>query len=299
MHELSCPRLTSSPMRMDATDATDTTHDHQVGAMSPNRPQRFARYVAIGDSSTEGLRDSNGQGSYRGWSRRLAQRIANEQGKLLYANLGVRGLTTRQILGQQLPPALAMQPDLVTMFSGTNDVLRKEWNVREVAHDMETMQLRCIEQGATVLTFTLPDLTPIMPMARWIAPRIHEMNEALGEATARTGAILLDFAAYPVATDMRLWDPDRIHANSVGHTRIANALAFALQLPGSDDSWKAPLAAQAPASVLRKLQMEASWIARYLLPWLGKRLLPRERPPRQDRLLPILEPVMAKPGVTN
>ena len=60
-------------------------------------PRRFERYVAIGDSSTEGLDDPDGRGGYRGWSRRLAERIARAQGTLLYANLGVRGLTTRQI----------------------------------------------------------------------------------------------------------------------------------------------------------------------------------------------------------
>ena len=52
---------------------------------------RFERYVAIGDSSTEGLNDFDGRGGFRGWSRRLAARIAAEQGGLLYANFGVRG----------------------------------------------------------------------------------------------------------------------------------------------------------------------------------------------------------------
>ena len=46
---------------------------------SPARPGRFERYVAIGDSSTEGLIDPDGQGGYRGWSMRLAERIAEVQ----------------------------------------------------------------------------------------------------------------------------------------------------------------------------------------------------------------------------
>ena len=132
----------------------------------------FERYVAIGDSSTEGIDDPDGQGGYRGWSQRLAERIALIQGRLLYANLGVRGRTTRQIRDQQLAPALAMQPDLATVFSGTNDVLARRFDADAVGRDMEVLQRALIEGGATVLSFTLPDLTPVMPIARWIAPRV-------------------------------------------------------------------------------------------------------------------------------
>ena len=39
----------------------------------------FARYVAIGDSSTEGLEDPDGAGGYRGWADRLAQLLADAQ----------------------------------------------------------------------------------------------------------------------------------------------------------------------------------------------------------------------------
>ena len=154
--------------------------------MVKSKHKRFERYVAIGDSSTEGFNDPDGAGGYRGWSRRLAARIAHAQGELLYANFGVRGLTTRQILDQQLVPALAMRPDLVTMFSGTNDVIGLQFDAPAIARDMEHMQRTFIDDGATVLTFTLPDLTPIMPSARWIAPRIHAMNDGLRTATART-----------------------------------------------------------------------------------------------------------------
>lgn len=75
---------------------------------------QFKRYVAIGDSSTEGLQDPDGNGGYRGWANRLAERVAESQGGLLYANLGVRGKRSREIRAEQLGPALAMNPDLVS-----------------------------------------------------------------------------------------------------------------------------------------------------------------------------------------
>lgn len=231
-------------------------------------PRRFERYVALGDSSTEGLNDPDGTGGYVGWSRRLAARIADIQGGLLYANLGARGRTTRQILEQQLEPALSLRPDLVTIFSGTNDVIGRRFDPHSVLQDMEHMQRTCIKSGATVLTFTLPDLTPIMPIARWIAPRIQAMNDAVRKASAGSGVTLLDFAAVPVATDPRLWHEDRIHANAAGHRRIADALAFALRLPGTDEVWGVDLPPMASPSLGSKWVAEITWMHRYFFPWI-------------------------------
>ena len=257
---------------------------------------RFERYVAIGDSSTEGLNDPDGSGGYRGWSRRLAARIADMQGGLLYANFGVRGLTTRQILDQQVKPAAAMQPDLVTVFSGTNDVIGRRFDARLIAHDMEHIQRAFIDIGATVLTFTLPDLTPIMPIARWIAPRIRIMNEAVRASTSRTGATLLDFALYPVATDPRLWHEDRLHANDLGHTRIADALAFALELRGTDESWKMDLPLLRPQTLAQKIAAEVSWWRRYLLPWVGMGVRARVMAGNRVLRVPTLAPVLSASG---
>ncbi len=240
--------------------------------MNETRPKRFYRYVAIGDSSTEGLNDPDDRGGYRGWANRLADHVAAAQGELLYANLAVRGRRTRQILEQQLEPAVGMRPDLATIFAGTNDAVAGNFDVDSVAMDMETIQRTLTEGGATVLTFTLPDLTSVMPMARRIAPRVRDLNEMLRTVAASTGAILVDFARYPVAGDRRLWHEDRLHANSLGHERIAAALAHALDLPGSDDSWAAPLAAIPPPSLPRRLGEELRWGYRYFLPWVFRHL---------------------------
>ena len=186
--------------------------------------RRFERYVALGDSSTEGLDDPEESGGHRGWANRLAERVVAVQGSLLYANLGVRGRTTRQILDEQLHLALGLRPDLATLFSGTNDVIARRFDVAAFASDARAMQGELIAAGATVLTFTLPDLTPLMPLARLIAPRIAALNRALADASRATGTILVDFAAHPVATDARLWSEDRIHANSAGHARFSETI---------------------------------------------------------------------------
>jgi len=253
--------------------------------------RRFERYVAIGDSTVEGLDDPDGRGGYRGWANRLAERIAREQGGLQYANLAVRGRKTREVLDEQLGPALAMKPDLAAVVAGTNDILRATFDPEAVARDIERMQRALIEAGATVFSFTLPDLTPVMPLARPLRERIRAFARALVEASARSGAIVIDFTAHPVASDPRLWSEDRLHANSLGHARIADALAHALSLPGADPEWAAALPERPPRGLSRALADELHWGRRYLLPWLWRHARGRSSgdgcQPKRPRLEPL------------
>ena len=254
----------------------------------------FERYVAIGDSSTEGLDDPSGDGSFRGWANRLAEHLARvqaSQGGLLYANLGVRGRKTRQIRDQQLTCALAMRPDLVTLFSGTNDVVSRSFDLSAVAADLEEMMAAVRATGAVLLTFTMPDLVPVMPLARRLGPRLAALNAAIRSAATRTDALLVDFAAHPVASDPRLWSPDRLHANALGHARIAAALAHALEIPDADEDWRLPLSPAAPRSAARRLRDELVWGRDYLLPWLLRHSLGRSSGDRRQPKRPVLAPV--------
>jgi lysophospholipase L1-like esterase len=253
--------------------------------------RRFERFVAIGDSTVEGLDDPDGRGGYRGWANRLAERIAGEQGGLHYANLAVRGRTTRQVLEQQLEPALAMRPDLVAVVSGTNDILRSSFDPVGVARDIGSMQSALIEGGATVVSFTLPDLGPVMPLARPLRPRVLAFARALVEASARTGALCIDFSVHRVASDPRLWSEDRLHANSLGHARIADALADVLGLKGASPEWAKDLPVRDPRGPLRALSEEFRWTGRYLLPWLWRHARGRSSGdgcrPKRPRLEPL------------
>ena len=239
--------------------------------ISPPVFRTYARYVAIGDSSTEGLDDPDGHGGYRGWANRLALHVAQAQAApLLYANLGVRGRKTREVRTQQLASALAMHPDLVTVFTGVNDVVRRRCNVTAVAGDMELMQTALVATGATVLTITMPDLSSVVPMARLMRDRLLALNALVREACARTGAHCVDLARYPVTSDMRLWSGDRLHANSEGHRRIAAALAHALGLRGHDDSWTQPLPYERASSMIMRVTGEFRWTREHFIPWLWR-----------------------------
>jgi hypothetical protein len=161
-----------------------------------------------------------------------------------------------------------MRPDLSTVVAGTNDLLRPRFDAGSVGRDVEFMQRALVEGGATVLTFTLPDLSGLIPVARFLTARTQALNDALRDASARSGAILVDLAAHEVASDPRLWSDDRLHANAVGHERISRALAHAIGLPGVDTSWGDPLPPIPRRSLGALAAAEVAWGRGYLFPWL-------------------------------
>jgi lysophospholipase L1-like esterase len=264
--------------------------------MKTGAPTRdFARYVAIGDSSTEGLDDPDGRGGYRGWANRLAARVAAAQSTpLLYANLAIRGRSTRRIRDEQLEPAVAMRPDLVTLFTGTNDVVKPRFDADAVRGDVEFMQRALIGVGATVLGFTLPDISIVMPIARPIAGRVRALNDALRQAATASGAVLVDFAKHSVGSDPRLWSVDRLHANSAGHERIASALAAALDLPGTNDAWSHPLPTEWSPSWRASILAELRWQRDYFVPWVWRHLRGRSSGDGRGAKRPAL--VVFEPG---
>ena len=235
----------------------------------------FDRYVAIGDSTTEGLGDPRGSDDFRGWADRLAERLAETNPTVQYANLAVRGRLAGQVHSQQLQPAIALRPDLASVVAGLNDALRPSFDAQRVAGHIEAMLDALTQADATVLTFTLPDPVPVMPIARFARSRLVALNKAVRDAAARTGAALVDMEHHPVASDPRSWSPDRLHPNPAGHERIAAAAAQALGLTGADGSWSQPLP---PAAALRRRQRvvtELDWTGRHLLPALARRALGR------------------------
>jgi lysophospholipase L1-like esterase len=237
------------------------------------RPTNWRRYVAVGDSTSEGLMDPYADGrGYRGWADRLAERLGAVEPDMLYANLAVRGKLARQIREEQLDAALALEPDLCTVSGGLNDVLRRHCDLDVVTGHVEAIVAALRAAGATVVFFTYPNRIPSSRVARRAHDRVAAFNAASRAIAARHAAVLVDFEADPVGTDSRLWHPDRLHANSVGHARIADALAHALGLPGAGEVWKAPLPPADRVAPHRALAADAHWAATHLGPWIVRRL---------------------------
>jgi len=231
----------------------------------------FMRYVAIGDSLTEGIGDPGPAGGHRGWADRFAEILAEAQPGLTYGNLAVRGKTSAQIRTDQLGPALALHPDLVTVTAGMNDVVRPRYDAESVAANIEETFARLTASGARVATMTFPDLGKVSPVARRVRPRILGLNARLRVIAARHGVAVLDVFAHPFTADPRLWSDDRLHASPIGHARIAAGMAHTFGLPGHDD-WAEPLPARSPVPVVQALGADVRWAVDHVGPWLWRRL---------------------------
>lgn len=229
----------------------------------------YRRFVALGDSTTEGLMDLNPDGTFRGWADRLAERLAYDEPDLHYANLAVRGKRVSEVVEEQLPAALELRPELASVLCGLNDMLRRDCSVPEVIAQVDELVGTLRGAGADVIAFTLPDPIPINPIAKGAAGRLRNLNMAVRDLAAGHGAYLVDLEAHPVSSDRRLWHRDRLHANELGHQRIALAAAEALGLAGADAGWTAPFA---DPLLPRSRVSHAIWAGQYLTPWVLRRL---------------------------
>jgi lysophospholipase L1-like esterase len=254
----------------------------------------FHRYVALGDSTTEGLDDPRPGGGYRGWADRLAECLEAAEPGLLYANLAVRGRRIPQVHAEQLGPALALEPDLVTVVAGLNDVLHRRYDPAATVGHLEAMLTELRATGATVATFTLPDLSPVVPLARIVRARLDAYNEAMFEICERTGAIVFDLASAPITRDPRAFSIDRLHASTLGHERIAAGMCEALALPGSDGAWAEALPDRPRRGPHAAVAAEVVWVRRHFGPWLVRRVRGRSsgdgRFPKAPELIPVEMP---------
>lgn len=233
---------------------------------------RFERFVALGDSTTEGLDDPYPDGGYRGWADRLAERLAAENPGVRYANLAIRGRKLPQIRAEQLEPALALEPDLASVLGGVNDILRRHVDLAAIAGDLEAIVAALRGQGATVLMVTYPDLTQTISLAASrVRARVGDFNGRVRSIAERQGAVLVDLERDDIRHP-HLWSTDRLHASALGHERIAGVAVAALGLEQEDRSWAEGLPEIAPRPLPLRVAGDAAWAGRHLAPWVMRRL---------------------------
>jgi lysophospholipase L1-like esterase len=242
-------------------------------------PTPWRRYIALGDSFTEGLNDPDPErpGEFRGWADRLAEHLAEHLAaaspgtELEYANLAIRGRLMRQVIDEQVPIALTAQPDLVSLVAGGNDLMRPNADPDRLAGDLEGAVVRLRDAGADVLMATGVD-TRQTPILRRTRGRIAVFNAHVWSIAARTGSAVLDQWGAQWLLDWRLWDTDRIHLTAEGHRRTALAAAAALGVPVEGDDWRRPLPPLPPRPFRAAVSEEAAWLRGFVAPWIGRRL---------------------------
>lgn len=237
----------------------------------------WERYVAIGDSFTEGMVDPDptDPSRFRGWADRLAEHLAKHAAdhgrEFRYANLAVRGRKLGDVVGPQLDRALAMAPDLVSMIGGGNDMLRPSVDLDALAARLEDAVVTIRETGADVLLATPTDPREA-GLFKALRPRhaVHAAN--LFTIAQDHGCYILNLWGLRATRDWRMWGEDRIHPSTMGHERITQAALLALGLPETDPTWRDPLPALDRAGRREELREHAAWARSYAAPWVQRRL---------------------------
>ncbi len=232
---------------------------------------RWRRYVAIGDSLTEGLADPNPDGSPRGWADRFAQHLADAaDAPIDYANLAIRGRLLGPIVAEQLEPALALEPDLVSLWGGGNDILRPRADVDAIAGQIEQAVIRLRAAGIDVLLGTGVDAkdSPILELTR---SRTGIFNAHIWSIARRHGGYVIDVWGMRCLKDWQLWHDDRLHFNSIGHERVSQAALAAVGLP-TRPGWDNPAPPLPPKSRREWFEWQLTWAREHAGPWIGRRI---------------------------
>ena len=188
-------------------------------------------YAALGDSFTAG-RDSI---DAERWADLLALGMRRVNPELRYENLAVDGATSAEVLDGQVEPALALEPDLLTVICGANDVLlatRPDVSGYAERIDKILSRLREGAPEAALVTATAPETWHFMDLRPRTERRLIEATTELNELT-RVAAKRYDVLCLPVAGHELLKDPDTfsadgLHPSSAGHRYAAEQAAIVL-----------------------------------------------------------------------
>lgn len=227
------------------------------------------RYVAIGDSFTEGVGDELADGSVRGWADLVAAGLAAARGGVVhYANLAVRGELLEPIVTGQLDAALALSPPptLVTLNGGGNDMMRPVNDVARLTVLTQRAVRRCVAAGVRLVLLSGADPAQRLPFGRILHRRGAVLTAGIAELAARHDIVFVDVFNDAEIRRSGYWSPDRLHLNAAGHERVAGLVLTALGRPTE------PYRVDPATADTRRLLAEARYYRQHVLPWLYRGL---------------------------
>lgn len=142
-------------------------------------------------------------------------------------NFSISGTVLHQALADQLPAALAADPDVVTVWLSVNDfAARVPLEIYQA--DLDSMLQQLSGTRARVLVGNLPDLSAVPafgtadPSA--LKAEVNRWNRAIADSTARNGASLIDLHSYwaELAAHPEYVAGDGFHPSAPGYKRIAD-----------------------------------------------------------------------------
>ncbi|UQX89766.1 SGNH/GDSL hydrolase family protein [Jatrophihabitans telluris] len=242
------------------------------------------RYVAIGDSFTEGVGDEQADGSVRGWADLVASGLADSVGPAgpagsaggaaragaicRYANLAIRGRLLEPIVTDQLTAALALGPSLITLNGGGNDIMRPRADLARLVRLTESAVTDCAAAGVRLVLISGPDPSRHLPLGARIHANGQLLADAVAELSQRHGLTYVDNWNDTEIRRSVYWSSDRLHLNPAGHRRVAARVLTALGAQVAPD-W---LADSVEAEARRGRLDNARYYREHVLPWVKRRL---------------------------
>jgi len=123
---------------------------------------QYTRFIALGDSMTEGMSDEIVDGKYRGWADRVADSLARNNPDFTYMNLAVRGKLLKQVVEDQIPVAVKFvegPQTLISFHAGANDVLRPNYKPEISLPEYEKGVKQLTDTGGKGKKFPTPNPT--------------------------------------------------------------------------------------------------------------------------------------------
>ena len=212
-------------------------------------------------------------GHYRGWADRLAELIAHAQpgrAGLRYANLAVRSRRIQHVVCDQIPRAIELRADLVSVLVGGNDLVKLGAEPVALAARLGDGIRRLRASGCEVLL-----LTPFLPRRRaslLLAKRFAIFNSELRSLARTSGAVLLDVETVPPIGDLSLWADDAVHLNPRGHRMLAYEAATRLGVPDAQPLGLLEESLHADDIDEYVAGSGAEWLRDHALRWVLRRL---------------------------
>src|SRR3712207_164469 len=180
------------------------------------------RYVALGDSFTEGVGDELPDGRVRGWADLVAEGMAAASpDRVLYANLAIRGRLLDRIIDDQLDHALGLEPTLVTFNGGGNDILRPNADTEALFARYTEVIDRVAASGAQLVMMSGGNPTAGLPLGARIQRKGDMLNQLVGDLARERGVPFADNWSDRELARPAYWSADRLHLAPVGHHRVA------------------------------------------------------------------------------
>lgn len=219
------------PLLVACTSISDVQPSSSGSLAVQSTPKSRLTYVAIGASDTFGIGTDDPQ--TESWPADLAAKLGND---VRFINLGIPGVDASGALHTELPVALDIHPDLITVWLAVNDIADNV-SLTEYRSNLDALlqQLRRAAPQARIAMANVPDLTLLPHFQSYdqqaLRDKIVAYNAIIAALAQRYHVLLIDLYTRwtDLATHPEYISDDGFHPNAIGYTRLAEIFYQVLQ----------------------------------------------------------------------